>query len=131
MPSDTLPSATVVNATVAQTTAAQATAAQGFVFVVAVRLMVLAGIVYGIWRICRPCYDFRVVVKSSGVVSHTGIRTPQQRRLLRLVSESVVTDEKVVICGRTDTEGQLRLTFSGAIDAGTQQQIRNFVLAER
>ncbi|MEO2019298.1 MAG: hypothetical protein ABGZ53_33610 [Fuerstiella sp.] len=94
------------------------------------RLVVLAIMGFIAWRLLRSRWAFTIVVDKTGVRSHTGIKTPQQRHLLSLFQRTRFVDGKVTIRGRTDKNGQLQLTFIGPIDDATRQQVRNFLVDE-
>ena len=94
------------------------------------RLAVLAIMVFIAWRLLRSRWAFTIVVDNTGVRSHAGIKTPQQRRLLSLFQRTRFVEGRVTIRGRTDKDGQLQLTFIGPIDDATKQQVRNFLVNE-
>ena len=94
------------------------------------RLAVLAIMVFIAWRLLRSRWAFTIVVDNTGVRSHAGIKTPQQRRLLSLFQRTRFVEGRVTIRGRTDKDGQLQLTFIGPIDDATRQQVRNFLVNE-
>jgi hypothetical protein len=94
------------------------------------RLAVLAIMGFITWRLLRMRWAFTIVVDNTGVRSHAGIKTPQQRRLLSLFQRTRFVEGKVTIRGRTDKNGQLQLAFIGPIDDATKQQVRNYLVNE-
>lgn len=94
------------------------------------RFAAVALAVFAAWRILRPKWAFTIVVDESGVRSHTGINSPQQRRLLTMFEKTRFVEGRVTIRGRNDENGRLQLQFSGKISLEGQQQIRNFVVNE-
>ena len=97
---------------------------------VLLRIAVVAVALFAGWRILKPKWAFTIVVDESGVRSHTGIKTLQQRRLLEMFEKTRFVEGRVTIRGRNDVDGRLQLRFAGKISTEGQQQIRNFVLNE-
>lgn len=91
---------------------------------------VIGLVVYGLWYLFAPKWAFRIVVDESGVRSHDGISTPQQRRLLDLFYKMRFVEGRVTIRGRNDENGKLQLSFSGNMSEEAKQQIRNFIVNE-
>lgn len=94
------------------------------------RIAVPALILYGLWVWVRPKWAFKIVADETGVRSHEGITTSQQRRLLDLFCKMRFVEGRVIVQGRNDENGQLKLRFSGNISDDTKQQIRNFIVNE-
>jgi hypothetical protein len=94
------------------------------------RLIFLAAVAGAAWFLFRPRWAFTIVVGPTGVISYSGIKTSQQRQLLQLFENVRFMDGQVTIRGRCDADGRLRLHFSGPIDSGTQQQIRNLLTTD-
>lgn len=95
-----------------------------------VRVAVPVAIAYGLWLLVRPKWAFRIVADESGVRSHDGITTPQQRRLLDLFYRMRFVEGRVTVLGRHDENGSLKLQFRGRISEDAKQQIRNFIINE-
>lgn len=92
--------------------------------------MIPLAVGYGIWRLLQPRWAFTIVADKSGVRSHDGITTPQQRRLLDLFYKMRFVEGQVTVKGRYDENGQLQLKFIGDISDDTKQQVRNFISSE-
>jgi len=100
------------------------------ILILLLRLAIPILIGYGLWMLVRPQWAFSIVMDESGVRSHEGVSTPQQRRLLELLRRTRFVEGRVKICGRHDADGQLQLRFFGKLAADTEQQIRNFIVDE-
>jgi hypothetical protein len=97
---------------------------------VLLRFAVPVLIVYGAWTFLRPKWAFTIVMDRTGMRSHTGVTTPQQRRLLELLRRTRFVEGEVKICGRHDENGELQLRFFGRLSGETEQQIRNYIVNE-
>ena len=97
---------------------------------VVLRIVIPVLIVYGLWRSLRPRWAFQIVADESGVRSHDGISTPEQRRLLDLFYKMRFVEGKVTVKGRYDKNGRLELKFIGAMSEEGKQQVRNFIVNE-
>ena len=95
-----------------------------------IRLIFVATVVFGFWRLVRESWEFAILVGPTGVISHSGIKNGPQKKLLGLCQTIRFAEGRVTIHGRTGRDGRLQLSFSGPIDPETRQQIRNFLLAE-
>ena len=95
-----------------------------------VRLVILPAVGFGVWWLLRSKWAFTIVVDESGVRSHKGVSTPQQRRLLELLQKTRFVEGRVKVCGRHDANGKLQLQFLGKVSDDTKQQIRNFIVNE-
>lgn len=100
------------------------------ILIILLRLAVPILIVYGIWMFLRPKWAFTIVMDQTGLRSHKGVTTPEQRRLLELLRRTRFVEGEAKICGRYDEHGQLQLKFSGQLSPETEQQIRNYIAAE-
>ena len=98
------------------------------VIVIRIAIVLVAG--YAAWRLLRPDWAFTIVADQSGVRSHKGITTPQQRRLLELFRTMRFVEGRVRICGRNDKNGKLELRFFGRMSPEARLQIRNYVVNE-
>ena len=98
--------------------------------ILGLRAVVVVLIFYGLWRLISPKAAFTIVIDESGVRSHTGIKTPEQRRLLELLQRTRFVEGRIKISGRHDENGRLVLNFSGRVSSDAQQQIRNFLINE-
>lgn len=94
------------------------------------RVVLVAGVAYAAWRILTPRWAFRIEIDETGLRSHKGVSTSQQRRLLDLLRRTRFPEGRVKICGRHDENGRLILQFYGPISDETRQQIRNYIANE-
>lgn len=94
------------------------------------RFVIPAVIAYILWTLIRPNWAFTIVMDETGVRSHDGVTTPQQRRLLELLRRTRFVEGRVKICGRHDKNGELQIRFYGKLSQDTEQQIRNFIVNE-
>lgn len=69
----------------------------------------------------------RLVIDNSGLVEYRGISPHVKREIETFFQQDVHLNHKVTISGQRDSQGRLRFRFSGAIEIGTKQQIRNFL----
>ncbi len=98
--------------------------------ILGLRAVIVGMILYGLWRLIRPKAAFTIIVDESGVRSHSGIKTPEQRRLLEVLQKTRFVEGRMKISGRHDENGRLVLWFSGRVSQEAQQQIRNFLVNE-
>ncbi len=68
--------------------------------------------------------DSKISVSRLGEVKITGILAPYHNRIAPFIKE-------LELKNITIRYGSRRFYFSGALDAGTQQRLRNFLSAER
>lgn len=101
------------------------------VLIILLRFAVPVLIAYGAWTLLRPKWAFTIVMDETGLRSHTGVKTPEQRRLLELLRRTRFAEGRVKICGRHDENGQLQIRFFGKISSDTEQQTRNYITNER
>lgn len=97
------------------------------IFILILRFAIPVAIGFGLWRLLRPKWGFTINADQSGVRSHRGITTPEQRRLLEMFSKVRFVEGPVKICGRTDQNGRLQLQFFGEMSDEAKQQVRNFL----
>ena len=95
-----------------------------------IRLIFVAAVAFGFWRLVRESWEFVIRVGPTGVISHSGIKDGRQKKLLGMCQTIRFAEGQVTIRGRTGRDGRLQLSFSGPIDPEIRQQIRNFLLAE-
>lgn len=100
------------------------------ILMILLRLAVPILIAYGVWTILRPKWAFTITMDQTGMRSHTGVTTPQQRRLLEILRRTRFVEGQVKVCGRHDENGQLQLRFIGKLSNDTEQQIRNYIASE-
>lgn len=100
------------------------------ILIILLRFAIPLAIGYVLWTLVRPNWAFEIVMDETGVRSHKGISTPQQRRLLELLRRTRFVEGQVKICGRHDQNGELQLRFYGKLAPDTEQQIRNFIVNE-
>jgi hypothetical protein len=94
-----------------------------------VRIAIVALIGGFLWLIFRPRHAITIVMDAGGVKSHKGLPKRHERKVLEFLERHVATGGPLVIYADR-RRGGLRLQFRGDIAPGTQQQIRNFFLAE-
>ena len=92
-----------------------------------VRLFIIALVVYGVWRILQPRAHVRIVIGEYGIKQFEGLPKAQEKEVLRFLQNDLEFDGKLVIRARRQSNGYLSLNFSGQIEPGTKQQIRNFL----
>lgn len=93
-------------------------------------IVAIAGGIYFITRVARPKYAIRIVTIDGRVESQTGIARAKAARVARFFERDVRLNGKVVVMGARDSQGVLRIRFSGPIDEATAQQIRNYLKME-
>lgn len=100
------------------------------ILIILLRFVIPVAIGYVLWTLIRPNWAFQIVMDKTGVRTHKGVSTPQQRRLLELLRRTRFVEGQVKICGRHDQNGELQLRFYGKLAPDTEQQIRNFIVNE-
>ena len=68
-----------------------------------------------------------LVVDNTGLVDCRGLSPRVKREIETFFQQDVQINHKVTIRGQLDHQRRLRCHFRGKVDAGTQQQIRNFL----
>ena len=81
-----------------------------------------------LWRVYRPRYRVKIVLDESGVRHHQGLAQAQQQRVIGFLQEHIAAEGKLTIYVAREPSGRMRVDCRGAIDPGTQQQIRNFLM---
>lgn len=94
-------------------------------------LLVIGGIVvYGVWTAIRPNWPIRIVVTRDGVQSHQGLPKRCTLRVIEFLERDIAVESRLVILARREQNGRLRTSVRGELDKGTQQRIRNYLIAE-
>ena len=91
-------------------------------------LLAVVGVV--IWKLLQPRCLMRIAVNRDGVTSHHGIPAGKQSVILDFVARQIITDRPVTICVSRGSGRHPSIRFSGSLDDGTQQLVRNFLLSE-
>ena len=94
----------------------------------AIRIIAIALIGYGVWRILRPRYTLKIVIGKRGIKHHEGLPKAHKAYVLEFFEKHRSLDGNVTICAMRQRDGYLRLVFKGHVDPGTKQQIRNFLI---
>lgn len=98
---------------------------------VTIVFLALGGIIlYGIWTAAKPNWPIRIVITSDGVQSHRGLSKRSTSRLINFFERDLAIESRVVVLGRREQSGRLRTSIRGNLDKGTQQRIRNYLVAE-
>ena len=94
--------------------------------------MLIAGgaVAYGLWTTARPTWPIKIVVSPAGLDSHRGLPRRCVAQVANFFERDVHLASRVVIFAHRQRNGRLRTQFRGRIDAGTRQQIRNFLTIE-
>ncbi len=87
-------------------------------------------VIYGVWRVAHPPWPIEIVVTPEGVRSQRGLPKRAVGPVIVFLEQDVDIESKVVIRAARDRNARLRIKMSGAWDAGIEQRIRNFLLAE-
>ena len=100
------------------------------ILVLLLRIGLPIAFAYIVWTLFRTKWAFSIEVDETGVRSHEGISTHQQKRLLNLLEKTRFVEGPMKIKGRYDEKGGLQLRFIGKVWDATRQQIRNFIVNE-
>lgn len=91
-----------------------------------IRVAVIAGVAFVIWRILQPKYDVRIVIAPDGIREVTGVARGLRGEIERFLQENLPEEGKVIIGGIRQPNGRMRLVFRGPINQARQQRFRNF-----
>ncbi|MEX2560531.1 MAG: hypothetical protein WD403_11480 [Pirellulales bacterium] len=100
---------------------------EGEVLPFLMRLLFLAAAAGFAWAILRTRWDFSIVVER-GSVQFAGKVPQAQRAAISGFLKDCIAEGPVKIRGYKGRGGRLKLAFKGPVDAGTRQQIRNFLV---
>jgi hypothetical protein len=84
-------------------------------------------VILGILQAARPKWSLLIVACPEGVVSHRGLPKSQEGRILSFIENDLTLDGRVTIRAARGRDGRLRMAFSGRLDPGTRQRVRNFL----
>ena len=84
---------------------------------------------YALWSASEH-WPIKIVVQRDGITSHRGVAQARVPRLRQFFAQNVRAERKVVIRGKRNRNGQLRLKITGQVPDGTKQQIRNYLNLE-
>ncbi len=90
-------------------------------------LLLIAVVAFLAWGAFRPRCALHIVIGRDRAIRHSGIPKGRVGQVLAFLTNDVSLAGKVAILGTRSREGQLRITFRGRVDPGTQQRIRNFL----
>ena len=92
------------------------------------KLAAFVAVTYVVWRmLTRPRHAVSIVIDKNGIKHHRGLPKGQEARVLGFLEEQLAPQGKITINADRQPEGHLRLYFTGPIDPGAQQQVRNFL----
>lgn len=98
--------------------------------VVLLRIGVPIAIGYILWRAWKRKPTFSIVLDETGVRSHQGITTNQQQRLLELLQKTRFVEGQVVVRGRSQRSGQLKLEVVGPLSDEAKQQVQDYIASK-
>ena len=90
------------------------------------QLIVIGLALAGVWWLLRRRPQLRIVVRSGQVIECTGLPQSRRRELEQLLTAVAPESGQIVITGNRSKDGWMQLSFSGPVDAGLQQQLRNY-----
>lgn len=91
-----------------------------------IKAVVVVGVCLVVWRVLQPRYDVKIVLVPDGIKQVDGVPQKLRRELDEFLEQNLPAEGKVVIGGRRQQGGRLRLVFRGPVDGGQQQRFRNF-----
>jgi hypothetical protein len=86
-----------------------------------------ATVILGILRAARPRWSVTIVVRPGVVTSFRGVPTSQKCKITEFFENDLALDRRVTIRAMRGRSGRLHVAFSGRLDPGTRQRIRNFL----
>ena len=92
------------------------------------KFLIVAAVLYFLWKLMQPRYEFRIRVGESGIKIDGRIAATQKQEIRRFFSETYFTAATIRITARNDDFGNLRLKIRGDLGQGEIQVIRNFFL---
>ena len=81
------------------------------------------------WQVIRPKWKVRIVVADCFVQSMEGVALAQQPKLKHFRENDVSLSGRITIHALRHPNGRFDIRFSGPIDDGVRQRIRNFFVA--
>ena len=92
-------------------------------------IFIIAAIVlFVLWLMIRPHYDFRIDVGRHGTRLDGRISQAQRSKIQEYFNNTDLSVTTMKICGRHEQNGLLKLQFHGGLREGERQMIRNFLL---
>lgn len=91
-----------------------------------IKAAIVAGICFIVWRVIQPKYDVKIVLTPAGIKVVDGVPRKLRGELDEFLEQNLPKEGRVVIGGRRQEGGRLRLVFRGPFDQGQQQRVRNF-----
>lgn len=92
---------------------------------------VIAGfVVYVIWTVARPRWQYRIIVTPDAVQFVHGVPDAKRRSYEAFFLEDLKLRHKLTIYGRREKNGRLITSIKGTDDEGLKQRIRNFLISE-
>lgn len=92
-----------------------------------ISLLIASGI-YIVWRSLKRDWPIAFRVRGTSVTFHRGVPIAVQSRIKSFFIENVSLETPLTIYAMKSRTGLLQLQIRGSVDAGTRQQIRNFLI---
>lgn len=90
------------------------------------QLIVIGLALAGVWWFLRRPPLMRIVVRDGQIVECSPLPQARRREIEQIISGNAPETGRIVITGIRNKDGWMQLSFSGPIDAGLQQQLRNY-----
>jgi hypothetical protein len=92
-------------------------------------LIIGGGVLYAIWSASRPRWDVHIVVRDGTVLFRKGVSQSRWAAFETFLLNDVKLVSVTEVFARRENNGRLVTHFKGQLDAGTKQQIRNFLIS--
>lgn len=94
-----------------------------------IRFLIVGFVLYVLWKVAKPRWHFKIVVKPDAVEFDSGIPDVRRRAFDSFFLNDLKPPQQLVIFGRRETTGRLVTLIKGTEDEGLKQQIRNFLMS--
>ncbi len=86
-------------------------------------------VIFVIWSATRTKWPIRIKVEGSQVTKHVGLPASKAGSIVRFFTDELSSTSQFMVYATRGPSGALQTRFTGTLDSGTKQRVRNYLIS--